>query len=449
MTGSQGIRILIAWIIALGALAVWWSLAEGVADGDRPGVSRPLAATLPLDRIQELVVTRAGVDDHRFVSTDLGWQQIEPFPVGLDAYSVRQIGTAAQGLTRVDVIELDDPETAARLGLDPPAATVTWRWADGEESIDLGNRTLAGRAWVRFGDEPDRAALVDAGLHEKVLESDFRFLRDRVLAPRAGAETVGVVIEAGQERMELTRTDAGWELVEPVRTRGDDAAIADWLARVARTRASGYLHDQPDRIDRFGLAEPIGRLTLTARSGSTPRVILLGDPIGVGSADRYAIVEGSPTIMRLDEPTQQVLVPTAASLVDGTGTGALREDVSSVEIRTDSENLTLTREFDGWVGALDEDQPVAIEREAVETLQGQLTEARSGEIVLSRFPEDLQHAIVILYGFDGRPLDTVRIAHEPQSGSWALENGDDVLRVFPATFELTLRASDFGVSPER
>ena len=60
----------------------------------------------------------------------------------------------------------------------------------------------------------------------------------------------------------------------------------------------------------------------------------------------------------------------------------------------------------------------------------QLTESRAGEILLVPFPRELQHAIVILYGFDGSPIDTIRIATDPEGGNWALENGDDVLRVF-------------------
>ncbi|MCH2143551.1 MAG: DUF4340 domain-containing protein [Phycisphaerales bacterium] len=440
-------RIVLVWIIAAAATMAWWSLRGSPGRAERVGITRPLATSLPIDRVQELVITRPDGRLHRFADDGAGWRQVEPFDVGLDAYGVRQFGTAAQALTRVDSMPLDDPETAARLGLDPPVATITWRWPEGEETVELGNRTLAGRAWVRFTDEPGRAALVDAGLHEKVIETDYRFLRDRTLAPEAGSETVEILIKAGEERMELGRTDSGWELLRPVKTRGDEAAIMDWLARVARTRASGYLHDQPDRLDRFGLEDPIGVVELRARRGGDPRIVLLGDPIGVGSADRYAMVTGSPTVLRVDEETQQALVPAAASLIDGTGTGVVREDIALVEIRTDTENLSLQREFDGWVGYLDEEEPTAVDREPVENLLGLLTSTPSTEIVLARFPADMQHAIVILYGFDGSPLDTVRIAREPQSGSWALENGDDVLRVYPASFGLELDSSDYGLTP--
>ena len=56
--------------------------------------------------------------------------------------------------------------------------------------------------------------------------------------------------------------------------------------------------------------------------------------------------------------------------------------------------------------------------------------------------------MVILYGFDGRPIDTVRIALDPKGGNWALENGDDVLRVFDASFDLPLAPSEFGLGAD-
>ena len=462
MNSAAGLRVLLVWCLAGLALAGWWLIRQDQGASDRVRETYPLGDSLPLDRLTEVRIVHADGRVFQMISTPEGWQQTEPFPVGIDTYSLRQLGSTAQGLVRVDSIEIPDPESAGRLGLNPAAATITWTWQEDDETrsrtVGLGNRTLAGRAWVRLDDDPDQAALVDADLHVKVLETDMRYLRNRMLAPDAGPETEQIVVEAGNERMELLRTDSGWQLIEPVRTRGDDAAIADWLARIARSRAAGFLHDQPERLDRFGLAEPIGVLALRSRSvagtsdedsADRSRVILLGDPIGVGSPDRYGLIDGSPTVIRLDGETQQVLVPAAATLVDATGSGVIREDIAGIEIQTAEEALSIERDFDGWRAYLGQDEPVEIDRAPVERLMKQLTESRAGEILLVPFPREMQHAIVILYGFDGSPIDTIRIATDPKGGNWALENGDDVLRVFPASFELPLTAADFGLSAPR
>ena len=174
--------------------------------------------------------------------------------------------------------------------------------------------------------------------------------------------------------------------------------------------------------------------------------LLLGDPIGVGASDRYAMVEGSPTILRLGEDVQRVLVPSTGVLVDPTGTAVIREDVARLEIRLPSGegDFTLAREFDGWLLTPDGGEARPVSRAAADGLLGQLTEARASEISFSPYPVELEQAVVVLYGFDGSPLDAIRIIREENGGRWALENGDDVLRIFSVEFSPQIDASQYG-----
>ena len=57
---------------------------------------------------------------------------------------------------------------------------------------------------------------------------------------------------------------------------------------------------------------------------------------------------------------------------------------------------------------------------------------------MQAFPTEMAVANVTFLGWDGRPIDTVRIAREPEAGRWALENGDGVLRILPASTVMTL-----------
>ena len=204
MNSGAGLRVLLVWCLAGLALAGWWFARQDQDASDRVRATYPLGDSIPLDRLTEVRITHADGRTFEMISTPAGWQQTAPFPVGIDTYSLRQLGSAAQGLVRVDSIDITEPEAAARLGLDPAAATITWRWREDDEivskTVELGNRTLAGRAWVRLDDDPGRAALVDADLHVKVLETDMRYLRNRMLAPDAGPETFFRQQEAKRRR---------------------------------------------------------------------------------------------------------------------------------------------------------------------------------------------------------------------------------------------------------
>ena len=53
-------------------------------------------------------------------------------------------------------------------------------------------------------------------------------------------------------------------------------------------------------------------------------------------------------------------------------------------------------------------------------------------VVIAQYPRDVEIATITLEGYDLLPLDSVRIARDPESGGLILENGDNVLRLHPA-----------------
>ena len=437
------------WCLAFLSLFIWWMLR---VDGTAVLVTDRLMMVdgVPQDQVEEITLEYGGGRTLGFVRDGITWKQIEPFSVGVEAFSARQIAVVASSLRASDFVEIGNDDAgraqAARLGFDDPAVRVTWRWGDDTRVLVLGNRTLAGRAWARLEGEPV-AWLVESTLHERLLDMDSRLWRDRSLLPTAGVETREIEIMVGEASVRLESGLDGWRLTQPVVARGDAGAISEWLSDVSRASTQGYLFDQPRSLEPFGLEPPIAVVRLTQRDG-TSRSVLIGDPIGVGSSERYGLVEGSPTILRLDEEAQKSLVPSAALFVDPTGTAVVRADVGSLEVRpTDASDFTLSRDFDRWTLEFTDDErgSVDVPRQAVESLLGQLTSARASEIEFLDYPSELEYAVVILFGLDGLPLDTVRVIRDPNDGRWALENGDGVLRIFPASLQPALRPPDFGV----
>ena len=66
-----------------------------------------------------------------------------------------------------------------------------------------------------------------------------------------------------------------------------------------------------------------------------------------------------------------------------------------------------------------------------------LTSLQGTEVSLvETYPDELEQAVVVFEGTDGRPIDTVRVLQEPMTpqsgGRWGLENGDGVIRILPA-----------------
>jgi hypothetical protein len=364
---------------------------------------------------------------------------------------VRRLVVAAADLAatrRTPVAELsNDDGGLGRLGLDPADARIELAWPGGSTAIDLGARTVAGRAWIRVSGNDDLLVVGD-GLHERAVDDDPRNWRSRRLFP-SETEVVAIGIANGPVTTTLERDGRRWAMRSPIETRADPEAIDRLVAVVGRVEHDGFVVDDPQDLGRFGLAEPAATLAVTRDDGTVER-LLVGGPSGLVARDRFAMIEGVPTVVRLDEATLRGLLPAVTGLIEPTGTGVRPADVRSIVIDGDAGSVRLERDLDRWTATL-----VAGERTlegdadpvVVKKLLDLLSGTRATELLVQDFPSQLQVATIVLHGFDGRPIDAVRVARESNAGRWALENGDGVLRLFPASTRLAVTPDDFPVIP--
>jgi hypothetical protein len=117
--------------------------------------------------------------------------------------------------------------------------------------------------------------------------------------------------------------------------------------------------------------------------------------------------------------------------------------VKAVAIRTDTGELRLERDLEKWRAP--EHNMAEVNADHVQELLDQLCTLRARDVQFKPYPRELEIAMVTLFGFDGRAIDTVRIAQETTSPSTALENGDNVLRVFPQGLKFRLLPADYGL----
>jgi len=457
----MSVRATIVWWLAAAVLAAaaWW--LEGAPATVRPGPRALFAAgRFPVDRIDAIEIERGDEAPLRFERREGRWWQVAPFEHPMDPVSMRRHATAAEGLRSSREVEVED---ATAFGLAPPLGRATFEWHDAEDrprsvSLELGRRGVAGRAWVRREGETVAHA-VDADLHDRVLEGEPRSWRQRRLleSPDAGVDRIAIEL-VGAPRVSMERTARRWTLTEPFRTRLDPAAMEDWIAALARVEASAFFDDEAEDLATYGLDRPAERLVLERRSVGedgevswTREALEIGSLFGPGSTDRFARIEGRPTVVLLAEGARAAALRPLASLIEPTGSGATPSQVGILEIRRSDGVFRIRRELDGFVAeSLDETgavvEAIPCDSDRVNLLLESLLETRAPEISITPFPAELSEATVVLEDISGRPLDTVRIAREPDRGRWAFENGDDVLRIFPESFSLELDPTAYGLS---
>jgi hypothetical protein len=311
---------------------------------------------------------------------------------------------------------------------------------------------VAGRSYLKIAGEPD-VLVVRGELHDRAVQMDPKGWRERTIFPGVSPEADQITIDDGTTRTVLRRERRQWAMTEPVRTRVDDLARGELLSALGRAVSGGFILDEPQDLSGFGLDEPAGTVTVVSsravpgdgaprRETRTLR-LLVGARMGVGSEDRFGMVEGRPVVVRLPEAVLMAFFRPVVTLIDPTASGVLAANVKSIVVRGTDHEVRLVRDLERWMAP---DHGVEVNGEIVNALLERITARRADRIDVMTYPRDQQVATITMHGFDARPLDTVRVARDPDSGAWALDNGDDVLRIFSFETTIPLTPDDFGLA---
>lgn len=424
------------------------------------------AETVDPERVDEIVLEREGVV-HRFVRKGQGWQQLEPVSHAIDGWSMRQlIGKVlkAESVRSIGLSALAADARAkslAEAGLSPPAGRIELiESADAsgrrrELAIELGRRSLAGRAYARVGVGGSGSAstgysVIDGALHEFALGRDPREFRRRELFVDLG-DIERLAFRAGESELVLVKEGRGYRIASPVQARADRVQVEELLDALRRAKSSGFVSDRPVELSAYGLGPAMASLELG--SAGVTRTLLIGDSVSLGAQDRFGLIDGTSTVVRIPAEVLATIVPRLDRIVDAVATGVRARDVGGIEIASGMRRISLRRESDGWSAAAGEQgggesRQGSVERDRVEGLLKALSETRAQSVELAAFPSAESIATITLLGFGGEPLDTVRIARRESDAKWILENGDGVLRLHGA-IELPLTADELGFRPKR
>lgn len=443
--------------ILLAALVALVSQRIGAVEATAAAARRPLVAREAFDpeRLAEVVVVRDGTT-YRFLRRGGEWWQTSPIEHAVDGWSVRQFAARVMKSESVRSVEVAQGDAAAlaSAGLGPAQGRIELvEEAEGTGSprrvvIELGRRSLAGRAYARVVEPKapgSRYEVVDGTLHELALERDPREFRRRDLFIGVG-EIDRVELSAGESTTAIARSGRSYRIDGPIKTRADRQQCEELFDAIRRARSEGFIVDDPAELAVYGLEPPAA--SLAVRSGTREVRLRVGDPVSVGAQDRFGLVEGTRSVVRLPAAVLAAIAPRADRLIDTLATGVRASDVGAIEIILGSGRIALRRETDRWTATVADggggEAAGVPDASAVARLLAALTETRAGSVRIAPYPADRAIATVTLRGFAGEALDTVRVA-SGAGGGFEFENGDGVLRIH-GQIDLPLSREELGVT---
>src|SRR6266581_6627319 len=189
--------------------------------------------------------------------------------------------------------EIDaDKSKLSEYGLNKPRLRLKLLGPDKPPAILFGkDAALEGKMYVRFEDSKE-TYLAGQSVKKDIDKKPEEF-RDRKLTDLITAQVTRVVLKTPAGEMELQKKGDHWDIVKPLRARGDDQKIADLIAQVTTAQIQQFLADDHGDLHSFGLAEPRGAITLFTKDDKQGQLLQIGgipqkpkDQVYVRSASR-------------------------------------------------------------------------------------------------------------------------------------------------------------------
>lgn len=133
---------------------------------------------------------------------------------------------------------------------------------------------LEGKMYVRFENSKE-TFLVRQNIKNDIAKKPEEF-RDRKLTEITSAQVTRAILKTPGGEMELEKQGDGWEILKPLRARGDAQKIGDLLAEVTGSRIQQFVADDRGDLQPYGLAQPRGSITLFTADDKQGQTLQIG-----------------------------------------------------------------------------------------------------------------------------------------------------------------------------
>lgn len=200
-------------------------------------------------------------------------------------------------------------------------------------------------------------------------------------------------LKRGAETIRLRREGDGWQIVEPVKARGDRGRIDETLVTLTTARVDREIASAPAQVAEFGLDKPVAEVTLRLKDGRQ-LALALGAKSPTG-AWVYAREAQKPAVVALSESVLSDATRPLADFRDRTLLAFDPKAVSAFEVATREETLAVARADGKW--RLTKPAALAADGETVDDFLDKLRQQKVKAFV-AESPKSLA-----LYGLD-RPV---------------------------------------------
>jgi hypothetical protein len=298
--------------------------------------------------VEEIVITKGAERIHLRRVQD-AWMLTAPVQAAAERRAAEDLATTLATLRVEREIEAN-PQKPADFGLDPPAATVTFKAKGQERGVRLGSRNPTGIwAYAQQTGAPAVILVTDGLLRDA--EKPAGDFRDRTVLAIERKDVRGLEVRnaAGQVVVAArVRAQGEWALTAPLAARADQEAVTALFEKLRASRVKAFVTDAPRDLAEYGLDRPT-RLVLEIGEDKAraTRVLRFGkavpDQKGV-----YAQREAEPTVLLVEEELWKAVPASPTALRDKTVFAYDRGKVERVELESPKGKMALALQDGQW-----------------------------------------------------------------------------------------------------
>lgn len=248
------------------------------------------------------------------------WQITSPVAARADAGEVSRVLDELELLERSEVItsrqQRKQQLSAADYGFDQPRARLVLGDGAREWTILVGrDAPMGGNLFLK--EAADSSILVASTNVLARLPKTVADLRDRRLFIGYPGEATRLDLKRRDGLLQLARGEQGlWRVQKPFAGRAAYAGVQDLLDAVYGARAADFVADSFAAASLYGLDEPVAQVTVAGDRRHGEQVLLLGKPVDRNPDQVYATVQGTETVIAVDQKLLAALAVKADDLRD-------------------------------------------------------------------------------------------------------------------------------------
>jgi len=343
------------------------------------------------ESVTSIALAMTGQEKIKLLWHEDDWKIESPKKLEADPTSVESILTTLDYLSKERVIEEKGARSMPQFGF--ADARLNAEVGIGDETIGLviGNDAGEKNVYLALEGQDDEVYVVSRDVLES-LGRPLDELRSRELVDIDQADISQMEIAASATGgFQITNENGVFRLKGPPVVRADDRRVREITAELAPLTARRFVADDAsaDDMAAYGLDSPAARLQIDWNPDSDGKknthkltALIIGSQCRDSSNETYASIEGSGTVVCISDRLARVLASPVESFRDMRLWNYRKDDVSSVRIRKDGEELHIARddEYESeWKikGAAD----IKADARAVSSLLSRFLDARAVDMV--------------------------------------------------------------------